>query len=96
MPIPVAARAAPMIRAQEPEQPKRLFGIFRRDAKPEPRVEPAPRMQQPRATSQVLNRSASEPTRAAAAQQQSAEDLFHGQKSDDQFEIPAFLRRQQN
>jgi cell division protein FtsZ len=91
-PIPVAARAMPM-RPVETEQPKRLFGIFRRDAKPEPRVEPAPRMQQPapRATTQVLNRNAAEPVR-----QSQASDLFEGQKKDDQFEIPAFLRRQQN
>jgi cell division protein FtsZ len=95
-PIPVAARAMPLRpAAPEPEQPKRLFGIFRRDAKPEPRVEPAPRMQQqpaPRATTQVLNRNTQEPARTT----QQASDLFEDQKKDDQFEIPAFLRRQQN
>jgi cell division protein FtsZ len=95
-PIPVAARAMPLrAAAPEPEQPKRLFGIFRRDAKPEPRVEPAPRMQQqpaPRATTQVLNRNTQEPARMT----QQASDLFEDQKKDDQFEIPAFLRRQQN
>jgi cell division protein FtsZ len=98
MPIQVAARAAPMrpaMQQQEPE-PKRLFGIFRRDAaKPEPRVEPGPRMQQQpasRATAQVINRNATEAPRTT----QQASDLFEGQKTDDQFEIPAFLRRQQN
>jgi cell division protein FtsZ len=96
-PIPVAARAMPM-RNPEPEQAKRLFGIFRRDAKPEPRVEPTPRAQQPvqRASAQVMNRNAGEQNRSATAQQPSPDDLFQGQKTDDQFEIPAFLRRQQN
>jgi cell division protein FtsZ len=94
-PIPVAIRPVPL-KAPEAEQPKRRFGLFRREAKPEPRVEPAPRIAaaQPRATAQVLNRAAPEPQRAAP--QKVAEDLFQDQKKDDQFEIPAFLRRQQN
>ena len=95
-PIQVAARAAPMRHAAPEPEPKRLFGIFRRDAaKPEARVEPAPRMQQqpaPRATAQVLNRNTAEAPRTT----QQASDLFEDQKKDDQFEIPAFLRRQQN
>ncbi|MGA9797139.1 MAG: cell division protein FtsZ [Rhizomicrobium sp.] len=90
-PIQVAARAVPL-RNAEAEQPKRLFGIFRRDTKPEPRIEPAQRQQTAaRATSQVMTRAPAEPVRATPAS-----DLFEGQKKDDQFEIPAFLRRQQN
>jgi hypothetical protein len=50
--------------------------------------------QQPasRATTQVLNRNTGEAPRMT----QQASDLFEDQKKDDQFEIPAFLRRQQN
>jgi cell division protein FtsZ len=94
-PIQVTARAMPLRPAAQEPEPKRLFGIFRRDAKPEARVEPAPRMQQqlaPRATTQVLNRNTADTSRAT----QQASDLFEDQKKDDQFEIPAFLRRQQN
>jgi hypothetical protein len=46
----------------------------------------------PRATTQVLNRNTADTSRAT----QQASDLFEDQKKDDQFEIPAFLRRQQN
>jgi cell division protein FtsZ len=91
-PIPIPARAmAPMRHAQEAEQPKKLFGIFRREAKAEPRMEPATRQMEPapRAATQVLNR-------AEQPRTQQREDLFDGQKKDEQFEIPAFLRRQQN
>jgi cell division protein FtsZ len=83
----------------EPEKKRRgIFGWGRRE---EPRVEPAPRpapqpmhrqpAPQPRATVQV---EPPRPAQPAAAPQGS--DLFADQKSGDQFEIPAFLRRQTN
>jgi cell division protein FtsZ len=85
----------------EPEKKRR--GIFGWGKREEPRVEPAPRVQptaqhsmrpsapQPRALAQA------EPLRPVpqpAAPQGS--DLFADQKSGDQFEIPAFLRKQTN
>ena len=78
------------------EEKRRLFGGFlgRKDKKPETRVEPQPiaRSVAPqRATAQVIQRGA-EPQR----QQSTADDLFPDHKKDDQFEIPAFLRRQTN
>jgi cell division protein FtsZ len=96
-----AAEAAPQ------SQPKRRFGFLgRKEKKPEPRMEPAtaqtPRSssaaQSPRATAQVMGRQAQ--GEAARMQQPAhdnlAEDLFPEHKKDDQFEIPAFLRRQSN
>ena len=85
--------AAPM----PEEQPKRRFGLFgsRKEKPAEMRQEPAPQATRPaaaspRATAQVMGRS------TEAAPQTTAEDLFPEHKKDDQFEIPAFLRRQQN
>jgi cell division protein FtsZ len=99
--MPVAARAAPMRPAPQPEpvEEKRYrFGFLgRREKKPEPRVEPQPvatRAAAPqRASAQVLTRGA-EPAKPAS--QSTADDLFPDHKKDDQFEIPAFLRRQTN
>jgi hypothetical protein len=48
---------------------------------------------QPRATSQVIARIQPEPARPATVP---ADDLFPEHKKDEQFEIPAFLRRQTN
>ncbi len=99
-PAPAPMRAA--VQAQpEPEPAKRRFGLFgpRKEKKPEARIEPAaaPRPAvapaAPRATAQVMARTAQEPPRPA---QNSADDLFPDHKKDDQFEIPAFLRRQTN
>ena len=93
-PMPaIVARPAPL-RAPEPEPaPKRRFGFLggRKEKAPEPaRVEPAARQAQPqRATAQVMAKP-SDPQRDVA------EDLFPDHKKDDQFEIPAFLRRQTN
>jgi cell division protein FtsZ len=95
--IPAAIRPLPARAEQEPV--KRRFSLFgpRKEKKPEPRFEPAmaprqaaPSQAGPRATAQVMARS------TAAPAQTSAEDLFPDHKKDDQFEIPAFLRRQQN
>ena len=90
---PQPTRAEPRYQA-ELEQPKRRFGLFgsRKEKAPEIRHEP-PRVA-PRATTQVMGRS--EPPRQQPAPQSNADDLFPESKKDDQFEIPAFLRRQQN
>ena len=91
-PMPVSlmhkAQMAPQRPLPEPEaeQPKRRFGIFgpRKDAKPEPRLEPR---QSPRAIAQPMRTEQARTTES---------DLFPDHKKDDQFEIPAFLRRQSN
>jgi cell division protein FtsZ len=102
-PISVTARQAPLrpavqARPELEEEPKRRFGFLGRK-KPEPRVEPQTMPRQavaPRATAQVMTRpAAAEPQRTTSAQG-NAEDLFPDHKKDDQFEIPAFLRRQTN
>jgi cell division protein FtsZ len=95
-PMPVSlqhkATSAPMraaIPAPEPEvQPKRRFGLFgpRKEAKPEPRIEPAAQR-----AAAPAPRAAAQPLRPTAEA-----DLFPEHKKDDQFEIPAFLRRQSN
>jgi cell division protein FtsZ len=98
-PAPVAAHSAPL-RPQAPpepeEAPKRRFGFLgRRDKKPEPaRMEPSSAMRgaaAPRATAQVMARPGE-----MQRPQTTADDLFPDHKKDDQFEIPAFLRRQTN
>jgi len=78
------------------EQPRRRFGFLgRREKKPEPqRVEPVQvqRTPQPqRATAQIIQRGV-DPQRGTDG----GDDLFPEHKKDDQFEIPAFLRRQTN
>jgi cell division protein FtsZ len=90
---PTATAARPAA----PAQPQRRgpFGLFgaRRKAEP-PRAEPQMAPNPPfagRATAEPLGRS----TPAAPAPQANADDLFGDQKKDD-FEIPAFLRRQSN
>jgi cell division protein FtsZ len=104
-PIPVAIRPLPQQpgRAQaepQPEPERRGWGFLgRKKPRDEMRVEPAPppvqRMApQPRASAQPLQRP-QDPQRPAP-QQQAADDLFPDHKRDDQFEIPAFLRRQTN
>jgi cell division protein FtsZ len=87
-------------RQPEPEAaPKRRFGFLggRKEKAPEPaRVEPAPApaaRQPQRASAQVMAKP-SEPQRTA--QQSAEDDLFPEHRKDDQFEIPAFLRRQTN
>ena len=99
--MPVATRPAPDPRPMQPEPPeekRRRFGFLgRKEKKPEPRLEPQPAMARvssaPRATAQVVSRN-NEPQRSAT--QSTADDLFPDHKKDDQFEIPAFLRRQTN
>ncbi len=101
-PAPVyhtVVRTAPVRQQPQPEPeeaPKRRFGFLgRREKKPEPtRIEPAQAQRQPqRATAQIIQRgTAGEPQRGADG----GDDLFPEHKKDDQFEIPAFLRRQTN
>jgi cell division protein FtsZ len=62
------------------------------------RAEPpisAPQPGESRATVQVMTRNAPQ-QRATNAPQANADDLFPDFKKEDQFEIPAFLRRQTN
>ncbi len=70
--------------AAEPEsQPRQKRGLFGWKArKSEPRVEPRP--------------EPARVARTAAPAANTAEDLFPDHEKDDQFEIPAFLRRQTN
>ena len=100
-PLPAAIRPIqrePMRPAPEPE--RRGWFLGRKKHKEEPRMEPAaprPVAQVQRATSQVMTRipAQAEQTRAPAAQAK-PDDLFPDHKRDEQFEIPAFLRRQTN
>ena len=96
--ISVSVRPVQQVHVQpEPEPaPKRRFGFLgRREKKPEPqRVEPAPRPL-PRATAPAQQRSGAQEA-PRNPQQTVADDLFPDHKKDDQFEIPAFLRRQTN
>jgi cell division protein FtsZ len=98
-PIPASLRGPrePMRAAPEPE--RRSWGLFGRNKKPkeEPRLEPValPRPAAQRATSQVISR-ATTPADQPRAAGSKPDDLFPEQKRDDQFDIPAFLRRQQN
>jgi hypothetical protein len=102
-PIPVSIRPQP-VRIQpipQPEPERRGWGglLGRKKPKEELRAEPTAPLQQrqvlqPRASAQPMTRSQPEPQRAAP--QSGAQDLFGDQKQDEQFEIPAFLRRQMN
>jgi hypothetical protein len=88
-------RAEPPRRMAEPEQPKRRFGLFgsRKEKAPEIQHEPPRAASTPRATTQVMGRNEQQRPQAT---QSNPDDLFPESKKDDQFEIPAFLRRQQN
>jgi hypothetical protein len=103
IPAPAAARyaatetvrsPAEMPLAQRPaEQKKGGWGLFgRRKAAPAPdmRAEPAPAYPKPQpsrgANVQPMEKPAAAPT--------ASDDLFPEQNGDEQFEIPAFLRRQ--
>jgi cell division protein FtsZ len=101
-PIPVSIRPQP-VRVHptpQPEPERRGWGLLgRRKPKEELRTEPIAPLQQrqvvqPRASAQPMARPQPEPQRAAP--QNGAQDLFGDQKQDEQFEIPAFLRRQMN
>jgi cell division protein FtsZ len=107
-PIPVSVRPQPtrMQPEPQPEPERRGWGFLgRKKPREDMRVEPAPVpaapvqqrpvAQQPRANAQPLARPQAEAPKAAQ-QQAAADDLFPDHKRDDQFEIPAFLRRQTN
>jgi cell division protein FtsZ len=100
-PEPVSYRPAreemPPVHHAEPER-KSGWGLFRsKKPKEEPRMEPAPRMSAPAPRPQAPRAMAqAEPARMAPQQQApQGDDLFPDHKRDD-FEIPAFLRRQTN
>jgi len=101
-PVTVTIRPIPTRVQQAPEPSSRLFGFLGRKKKEEPRMEPAqmqrPQPQHARANAQVIARqTATEPVRQQPQQTQPQDDdLFPDHKRDDQFEIPAFLRRQTN
>ncbi|MDE1987041.1 MAG: cell division protein FtsZ [Alphaproteobacteria bacterium] len=92
-PAPIAARAP------EPEPERRGWFLGRKKHKEELRMEPAaaPRAvaTAQRATSQVMPRAVA-PAEQPRAVAPKADDLFPDHKRDEQFEIPAFLRRQTN
>ncbi|HEY4943610.1 MAG TPA: cell division protein FtsZ [Rhizomicrobium sp.] len=94
-------RAAPVQRSEplrvpapQPEPERRFLGLFGRKKKDEPRMEPIQQRPAPRATAQPMARPPAEAPRPAATNL--ADDLFPEHKRDEQFEIPAFLRRQSN
>ncbi|HEY0266577.1 MAG TPA: hypothetical protein VGC16_07490, partial [Rhizomicrobium sp.] len=86
---------APQVRAEA--EKKSSWGFFgRKKAAPDLRAEPAPepRAAAPsRATAQVMP---VQQQPAGEAPRTNADDLFPDHKRDEQFEIPAFLRRQSN
>jgi cell division protein FtsZ len=97
-----ALPALPMRPTPEPQRRRSRWALFggRREARAEvERAEPlmsAPQSAEARATVQVMSRSQPPQQRATAAPQANADDLFPDLKKEDQFEIPAFLRRQTN
>ncbi|HEX9159621.1 MAG TPA: cell division protein FtsZ [Rhizomicrobium sp.] len=102
VPEPVRVHTLPTPPMRPAEERPRRFGLFgmRREKKPGPiRAEPQMNAGQPaesRATVQVMARNAAPQQRATNVPQANAEDLFPDFKKEDQFEIPAFLRRQTN
>jgi cell division protein FtsZ len=106
-PLPAVVRPQQPIRVQhqpEPQpqpraEPERRGWFLRKKPKEDMRMEPAPAPVQratipPRANAQVMTRS---PAPAEQTRQtDNSADLFPDHKRDEQFEIPAFLRRQSN
>jgi hypothetical protein len=96
-----ALPSPPMRPVSEREEPRRRRGLFgiRWEKKREPmRAEPQISAAQPpesRAPVQAM-RNAPPQQRATNAPPANADDLFPDFKEEDQFEIPAFLRRQTN
>ena len=100
-PVTVTVRPIPQhrpdfagTRVTSADSGRRLFGLLGRKRE-EQRTEPSVQRgtQQPRATSPMGSRAEGDPQRPQQAGQQ-PDDLFPDHKRDDQFEIPAFLRRQ--
>ena len=89
-----------MARWAQPRKPEKKsgWGFFGRKKAPDLRTEPAPEPRAPmmergapRATAQPMP-----PMPQVDAPRNNADDLFPDHKRDEQFEIPAFLRRQSN
>ena len=92
---PLSQQRHEPLRAPVAEPERRLFGLLGRRRKEEV-SDPMPRPAvQPRATAQVV-RSQAETQRMQAEPEAQPEDLFPDHARDEQFEIPAFLRRQTN
>jgi cell division protein FtsZ len=93
-----AARAEPVRTIAPPaESERKFFGLFGRRKKDEPRLDATTRSPTaPRPAAQAMARPPVEAPRPQPAPQNSADDLFPDHKRDEQFEIPAFLRRQTN
>jgi len=100
IPVRPAAREPLPEPAPEPRR-RRLFGGWaerRAEVRTEPMAAPRPAASmQTRATAQTLSRvPGSDVQRPQALNHTSADDLFPEHGKEDQFEIPAFLRRQTN
>jgi cell division protein FtsZ len=89
-------------RTRMPEKKSSGWGFFgRKKATPDLRAEPMPEPRSaerpaPRATAQAMPPLPQAPMPQAEAARNPADDLFPDHKRDEQFEIPAFLRRQSN
>jgi len=96
-PVTVTVRSIPQLRPEtqvKPEPERRRFGILGWKWREEPQAT-RPQFAQQKAVAQVVRREPEAPhVQEEPAQQE--EDLFPDTKQDDQFEIPAFLRRQTN
>jgi cell division protein FtsZ len=97
----VPAQRAEVMRSKPEPEKRSLFGLFGRKKKDEDmRREPVQQRPQasPRAQAQVVRQPQAEQPRAQQQPpaQPLADDLFPDHKRDEQFEIPAFLRRQTN
>jgi cell division protein FtsZ len=91
------ARAEPVRAIPQPTEDRKFFGLFGRRKKDEPRLDATTRP--PSASRPAAQPKARPPVEAPRPQQtpqNSADDLFPDHKRDEQFEIPAFLRRQTN
>ncbi|HLY05919.1 MAG TPA: cell division protein FtsZ [Rhizomicrobium sp.] len=101
-PVRVHTLPSPPMRTEpEPERRRSGWSIFRgrnrhEAERAEPQMTSPGRAAESRATVEVMPRTAAPQQRATSAAQADAADLFPDFKKEDQFEIPAFLRRQTN
>jgi cell division protein FtsZ len=80
--------------AREPE--KKGWGFFGRKKAPDMRAEPAPEPRMAPTSNQGAPRATAQTMPQPEMPKSNGEDLFPDHKRDEQFEIPAFLRRQSN